>query len=84
MSQFIEFYDALSELWNSSSTAYMNKTKRNQALFNLFVNYKKSKLTNESARPSEKKNTLRSNFRKEKKKRQRDLDALHISALHSS
>lgn len=41
--QFIELYAAIPELWNSSSTAYMNKMKRNQALDKLLVIYKKIK-----------------------------------------
>ncbi|KAJ8927073.1 hypothetical protein NQ314_020504 [Rhamnusium bicolor] len=40
---FIEAYESLPELWNSSLDIYMNKTKRNAALNKLLVIYRKLK-----------------------------------------
>lgn len=68
MMQFIELYETLPELWNSSSSAYSNRTKRNNALDKLLVIFKKIKKEAKREDVRKKINTLRSNFRKELKK----------------
>ncbi|KAK4886925.1 hypothetical protein RN001_003196 [Aquatica leii] len=68
MQQFIELYETLPELWNSKSTMYMNKTKRNQALDKLLVFYKNINKNAKRKDIRKKINTLRSNFRRELKK----------------
>lgn len=42
MSPFIELFDTLPELWNSSCTTYTNKIKRNHTLDKLLVILKKN------------------------------------------
>ncbi|XP_074038447.1 ethanolamine kinase 1 isoform X3 [Leptinotarsa decemlineata] len=65
---FIETYESLPELWNSSLDIYKNKTKRNAALNKLLVIYKKLKPEAKLPDVRRKINTLRSNYRKELKK----------------
>nr|XP_023020622.1 uncharacterized protein LOC111509164 [Leptinotarsa decemlineata] len=65
---FIETYESLPELWNSSLDIYKNKTKRNAALKKLLVIYKKLKPEAKLPDVRRKINTLRSNYRKELKK----------------
>jgi hypothetical protein len=65
---FIETYEALPELWNSSHPSYMNKTKRNLALDKLGNMYRKMKPGANRADVRRKINTFRSNYRKELKK----------------
>jgi hypothetical protein len=65
---FIETYEGLPELWNSSHSSYMNKTRRNLALDKLVNIYSKMKPGANRADVWRKINTLRSNYRKELKK----------------
>ncbi|KAG5871353.1 hypothetical protein JTB14_019750 [Gonioctena quinquepunctata] len=65
---FIETYESLPELWNSSLDIYINKTKRNAALNKMLVIYKKLKPEAKLPDVRRKINTLRSNYRKELKK----------------
>lgn len=66
--QFIETYESLPVLWNSSNEAYRNKAKKNAALDQLLQVFKALKPDAVRADVSKKINSLRTNFRKELKK----------------
>lgn len=68
LQNFIETYEALPELWNTSHPSYMNKAKRNIALDKLTSIYKNMKPGANRADVRRKINTLRSNYRKQLKK----------------
>jgi len=65
LKRFILLYEQLPELWNSASSSYSNKYKRNEALAKLLVIYKEIKPDAKVVDVRRKINTLRSNCRRE-------------------
>ncbi|XP_050671407.1 uncharacterized protein LOC126969869 [Leptidea sinapis] len=67
LKEFIRLWETYPELWNISSKAYRDKLKKNIALDNLLVIYKKIKPSSTREDVKKKLNSLRTNFRKELK-----------------
>lgn len=68
LQSFIEIYEGLPLLWNTSDPDYKNKIKRNAALTKLLSIYEKIKPGATISDVRRKINTLRSNYRKELKR----------------
>lgn len=68
MRRFIEHYEVLPVLWNSSLESYKNKNKRKTAMLQLLLTYQKVKPGATVKELSKKINSLKSNYNKEVKK----------------